>query len=156
MIGVLVTSAYQILIGANQRDLNVNSIQLLYYQAPLSAIWLMVIVPFVEPLSSELINRDWSGHDLMLVFSSSIIALFINITIYAIIGQKSAMTYNVTGQVKFGLTLIGGFMLFRDPMQASQLVAILLTWAGVGAYTFVRLKEERAARLPTTMQVRRA
>lgn len=32
LIGVLVTSAYQVLIGANQRDLNVNSIQLLYYQ----------------------------------------------------------------------------------------------------------------------------
>ncbi|KAI1283047.1 Solute carrier family 35 member E3 [Halotydeus destructor] len=155
MIGVLVTSAYQVLIGVHQKNLSVDSIQLLYYQAPLSAAWLLLVIPFVEPPSSELFSRSWSSHDLLLVTVSSLTALFINITIYAIIGNTSAMTYNVTGQLKFGLTLIGGYLLFRDPIQVSQLVAILVTWAGVAAYTWVRLKEESSLRIPMTASIRR-
>uniref|UniRef100_A0A8P0SYS7 MDM2 proto-onco n=1 Tax=Canis lupus familiaris TaxID=9615 RepID=A0A8P0SYS7_CANLF len=52
-LGVLVTSLYQVWVGAKQHELQVNSMQLLYYQAPMSSAMLLVVVPFFEPLLGE-------------------------------------------------------------------------------------------------------
>jgi solute carrier family 35 protein E3 len=40
-------------VSDKQLELQANSMQLLYYQAPLSATILMPIIPFVEPLFSD-------------------------------------------------------------------------------------------------------
>ncbi|XP_049550969.1 solute carrier family 35 member E3 isoform X3 [Orcinus orca] len=52
-LGVLVTSLYQVWVGAKQHELQVNSMQLLYYQAPMSSAMLLVAVPFFEPVFAE-------------------------------------------------------------------------------------------------------
>jgi solute carrier family 35 protein E3 len=74
---------------------------------------------------------------------SGIIAFFINLSIYWIIGNTSAMTYNVCGQLKFSLTIILGFLLFKDPINVLQFLGILMTFFGVFFYTFVKLKEDQ-------------
>ena len=38
-------------VGEKQQEFQVNSMQLLYYQAPLSATILMVVIPFFEPVT---------------------------------------------------------------------------------------------------------
>ena len=40
-------------VGAKQHELQVNSMQLLYYQAPMSSAMLLVAVPFFEPVFAE-------------------------------------------------------------------------------------------------------
>lgn len=35
-------------VGEKQHELQLNSMQLLYYQAPLSACMLMLVIPFIE------------------------------------------------------------------------------------------------------------
>ncbi|XP_010768064.1 solute carrier family 35 member E3, partial [Notothenia coriiceps] len=52
-LGVLVTSLYQVWVGAKQHELQVNSMQLLYYQAPLSSGFLLCVVPMFEPLTGD-------------------------------------------------------------------------------------------------------
>uniref|UniRef100_A0AC11CTQ9 Solute carrier family 35 member E3 n=1 Tax=Ovis aries TaxID=9940 RepID=A0AC11CTQ9_SHEEP len=52
-LGVLVTSLYQVWVGAKQHELQVNSMQLLYYQAPMSSAMLLIAVPFFEPVFAE-------------------------------------------------------------------------------------------------------
>ena len=39
-------------------------------------------------------------------------------------------SYNMVGQFKFSMVILGGFVLFRDPLQALQLLGILFTFAG--------------------------
>eukprot|EP00071_Canis_lupus_P008470 XP_005625666.1 solute carrier family 35 member E3 isoform X3 [Canis lupus familiaris] len=66
-LGVLVTSLYQVWVGAKQHELQVNSMQLLYYQAPMSSAMLLVVVPFFEPLLGEGgIFGPWSASALMI------------------------------------------------------------------------------------------
>ena len=43
--------------------------------------------------------------------------------------------YNMVGHCKFCVTLIGGFLLFRDPIAANQLLGIL-------SYTYLKLREQ--------------
>ena len=40
------------------------------------------------------------------------------------------------------MTLIGGFLLFRDPIAANQLLGILSTLSGIAAYTYLKLREQ--------------
>ena len=37
-------------VGEKQHEFQVNSMQLLFYQAPLSALLLLIVIPFVEPV----------------------------------------------------------------------------------------------------------
>nr|CAD7576132.1 unnamed protein product [Timema californicum] len=91
-LGVLVTSLYQVWVSQKQHDLQMNSMQLLYYQAPLSAAILLFLIPFLEPIQST-IHHVWSIHSISLVVASCATAFFVNLSIYWIIGNTSPLTY---------------------------------------------------------------
>ncbi|XP_060695771.1 solute carrier family 35 member E3 isoform X1 [Hemiscyllium ocellatum] len=142
-LGVLVTSIYQVWVGAKQHELQVNSMQLLYYQAPMSSIILMFTVPFFEPVTGEgSIFGNWSSTALMMVLLSGIIAFLVNLSIYWIIGNTSPVTYNMFGHFKFCITLLGGYILFKDPLSLNQGLGILCTLCGILFYTHFKLREQ--------------
>ncbi|XP_029902170.1 solute carrier family 35 member E3 [Myripristis murdjan] len=142
-LGVLVTSLYQVWVGAKQHELQVNSMQLLYYQAPLSSGFLLCLVPFFEPLTGEGgIFGPWSLSAVVMVLLSGVVAFLVNLSIYWIIGNTSAVTYNMFGHFKFCITLIGGYLLFQDPLSLNQALGILCTLAGILAYTHLKLAEQ--------------
>ncbi|KAB1270307.1 Solute carrier family 35 member E3 [Camelus dromedarius] len=81
-------------VGAKQHELQVNSMQLLYYQAPMSSAMLLVAVPFFEPVFGEGgIFGPWSVSALLMVLLSGVIAFMVNLSIYWIIGNTSPVTY---------------------------------------------------------------
>ncbi|XP_023226107.1 solute carrier family 35 member E3-like isoform X4 [Centruroides sculpturatus] len=67
--GVVVTSLYQVWVGEKQKEFQVNSMQLLYYQAPLSMMILLLIIPFIEPpwVDGGLFQHAWTIKDLILL-----------------------------------------------------------------------------------------
>uniref|UniRef100_UPI00398F19F2 solute carrier family 35 member E3 isoform X2 n=1 Tax=Pristiophorus japonicus TaxID=55135 RepID=UPI00398F19F2 len=130
-------------VGAKQHELQVNSMQLLYYQAPMSSAILMFAVPFFEPVIGEGgIFGNWSGTALMMVLLSGIIAFLVNLSIYWIIGNTSPVTYNMFGHFKFCITLLGGYILFQDPLSLNQGLGILCTLCGILSYTHFKLNEQ--------------
>ncbi|XP_068611125.1 solute carrier family 35 member E3 [Brachionichthys hirsutus] len=146
-LGVLVTSLYQVWVGAKQHELQVNSMQLLYYQAPLSSGFLVCVVPLFEPLTGDGgILGPWSLPALATVFLSAAVAFLVNLSIYWIIGNTSAVTYNMFGHFKFCITLIGGYLLFHDPLSLHQVLGILCTLAGILSYTHFKLVEQEVGR----------
>lgn len=146
-LGVLVTSLYQVWVGTKQHELQVNSMQLLYYQAPMSSAFLMLLVPWFEPLTGEGgIFGPWSLPALAMVLLSGVVAFLVNLSIYWIIGTTSAVTYNMFGHFKFCITLIGGYLLFQDPLSLNQALGILCTLAGILSYTHFKLAEQEEGR----------
>ncbi|RVE56519.1 hypothetical protein OJAV_G00221890 [Oryzias javanicus] len=142
-LGVLVTSLYQVWVGAKQHELQVNSMQLLYYQAPLSSGFLLAIIPLFEPLTGDGgIFGPWSLPALLTVLFSGVVAFLVNLSIYWIIGNTSAVTYNMFGHFKFSITLVGGYLLFHDPLSLNQVLGILCTLAGILSYTHFKLAEQ--------------
>ncbi|XP_029044301.1 solute carrier family 35 member E3-like isoform X3 [Osmia bicornis bicornis] len=90
-MGVFLTSLYQVMINIKQREFQMDPMQLLYYQAPLSAVMLFFVVPFLEPVEQTL-TRSWSLIDLIMVILSGIVAFLVNLTSYWIIGKTSPLT----------------------------------------------------------------
>lgn len=149
-IGVLVTSLYQVWVGEKQREFQVNSMQLLYYQAPLSALLLVFVIPFFEPVTQyHGVLHNWPISACVCVFLSGVVAFSVNLSIYWIIGNTSPVTYNMVGHLKFCLTLMGGFLLFGDHLQSLQILGITTTLAGILAYTHIKMNESKASSLPT-------
>lgn len=100
------------LVGEKQKELQINSMQLLFYQAPISAAILVVPILLLEPVS-QLFFRSWSITEIVsiklersfqkeiltwqskfqcLLASSCLIAFIVNLSIYWIIGNTSALT----------------------------------------------------------------
>jgi len=92
LLGVIVTSFYQVLVGEKQKEFKMNSMQLLYYQAPISAVILIIPVLIFEPVSN-LAQRSWSILEIISVLFSCLMAFGVNLSIYWIIGNTSALTY---------------------------------------------------------------
>ncbi|NP_001025350.1 solute carrier family 35 member E3 [Danio rerio] len=152
-LGVLVTSLYQVWVGAKQHELQVNSMQLLYYQAPMSSAFLLVLVPFFEPLTGDGgIFGPWSFLALFMVLLSGVIAFLVNLSIYWIIGNTSPVTYNMFGHFKFCITLLGGYVLFQDPLSLNQGLGILCTLTGILAYTHFKLAEQEEGKSRLTQR----
>ncbi|XP_065828817.1 solute carrier family 35 member E3-like [Oscarella lobularis] len=143
-IGVLVTSLYQIWVGTKQEELDVNSMQLLYYQAPMSALLLVGVIVFVEPVFAQGgVFGSWSISALLAVCLSGIIAFSVNLSIFFIIGKTSPVTYNMIGHLKFCITLLGGYLIFEDSLSVNQLLGIALTLSGIILYTHFKMADQR-------------
>jgi solute carrier family 35 protein E3 len=86
--GVLVTSLYQIWVQTGQKDLGVNSMQLLYYQAPISAVMLLVLTPLIDDMG-KLRAYDWTASAVTGILVSAGLAFFVNLSTFLIIGKTS-------------------------------------------------------------------
>ncbi|XP_055506805.1 solute carrier family 35 member E3 isoform X2 [Leucoraja erinacea] len=140
-------------VGAKQHELQVNSMQLLYYQAPMSSAILMFVVPFFEPVIGDGgIFGNWSTTALVMVVFSGIIAFLVNLSIYWIIGNTSPVTYNMFGHFKFCITLLGGYILFKDPLSINQGLGILCTLFGILFYTHFKLGEQEEEKSKLTQR----
>ncbi|XP_072176965.1 solute carrier family 35 member E3-like isoform X1 [Diadema setosum] len=143
VVGVLVTSVYQVWVGRKQHEFQVNSMQLLYYQAPLSAALLLFVVPLNEPVVGEGgLFSSWPREVYFILLASCCVAFSVNLSIYWIIGNTSPITYNMVGHAKFCLTLLGGYFLFHDPLSLNQLGGVLLTLSGIILYTHFKVQEQ--------------
>ena len=139
--GVMITSVYQVWVGSLQKDLRVNSMQLLNYQAPLSACLLIFVIPFFEPIfGNGGVISTWPPKVWLFVSLSSVIAFLINLTIFLIIGNTSPVTYNMAGHLKFCFTFIVGYLFFNDVITGNQILGVLSTLAGVMMYSHIKLK----------------
>jgi len=140
-IGVIAASLYQVWVGEKLKELDMNSQQLLYYQAPLSAILLVPLIIFTEPFPSYATSEE-QRTAIIAITSSGVAAFAVNLSVYWVIKNTSALTYNMIGHMKTVSILVGGFMLFHDNLNFKQFIGILLTLFGLFTYTFAKMQEQ--------------
>ena len=83
-LGVIAASLYQVWVGERMKDLEMNSQQLLYYQAPLSAL---ILVPFIYMMESfpSYSTADEQRKAVTAVLASAITAFVVNLSVYWVI-----------------------------------------------------------------------
>ncbi|CAF3306392.1 unnamed protein product [Rotaria sp. Silwood2] len=140
-IGVISASLYQVWIGEHLKELDMNSQQLLFYQAPLSAILLAPFIFYMESFPSYRTHEEKQAA-LTAIIASGITAFVVNLSVYWVIKNTSALTYNMIGHMKTVSILVGGYMLFKDSLNFKQLIGILLTLSGLFSYTFIKMGEQ--------------
>jgi len=83
-IGVISASLYQVWVSARLKELDMNSQQLLYYQAPLSAVLLLPLIFFMESWPSYK-TSDEQQTAIIAVVASGIVAFVVNLSVYWVI-----------------------------------------------------------------------
>ena len=130
-----------------------GALQFLYHTSPIAAaiMFLMSLAtgghPPLPALIAMLGAADFSAtlsctRDLLL---SSMLALGVNVTNYQVLSATSALTYQVLGHFKMAITLLSGFMFFRQPIHGKNIIAILLAFVGFILYAYVQHVEREGA-----------
>jgi len=135
-IAISFTAIYQILVEYYQKLYNCDSLQLLLYQAPLSGLLLFICLPFVEPLNNLDQFLNWNMISLILL--CGFIAFFVNFSIFWVIGNLSAVAYNMIGHSKTLLIIFIGSFVFHEPLNQRQVFGLAFTMFGVLIYTYFK------------------
>ena len=57
------------------------------------------------------------------------------------------------GHSKFCITVIGGFVIFGDPVSTNQVLAILLAVCGLTIYTILKVRQQNVSNTETTQEI---
>ncbi|GAQ81566.1 Glucose-6-phosphate/phosphate and phosphoenolpyruvate/phosphate antiporter [Klebsormidium nitens] len=164
VIAVVSTSLQQIFIGSLQKKHGVTSFELLGKVAPIQAVTLTVMGPFVDYFltSRRVIDYPFSVPALMFIGLSCVLAVFCNISQFMCIGRFSAVTFQVVGHIKTVLILFLGWAVFHQAMSLKNVGGIVLAIAGMLGYSWAleyggksKLQPESVIRAAATNAIKR-
>ena len=136
MTSVVFTAVYQILVEHYQKSYNCDSLQLLLYQAPLSGLLLLLFLPFIEPMTN--LYQFMTFDTIFLISLCGVVAFFVNFSVFWVIGNLSAVAYNMIGHSKTLLIIFIGSFIFHEPLNWRQILGLCFTMLGVFLYSYFK------------------
>lgn len=112
--------------------------QLLSYQAPLSAILLVGFVPVFDDFKG-IMSYKMSVLAAVAISTSAFLAFLVNMSTFMIIGKMSAITYNVAGHAKLCFVLAVGYLLFDNKFSWLNMIGVIIAITGVVAYSVIKM-----------------
>mmetsp|Transcript_25856 Transcript_25856/g.49128 ORF Transcript_25856/g.49128 Transcript_25856/m.49128 type:complete len:338 (+) Transcript_25856:130-1143(+) len=148
LIAVCTTVVNQVWAGQIMKDNNLTSVQYTHALTLYSGAVLAVVGPVVDYIGTGVRMDSYllDNYDLPLIlgiFVTSFLGVGVNISAYWAIKVTSAVTYQVSGQVKNSLIIIIGFVLFAYPVHMKNVFGILVALTGAVAYGFAKIQEQK-------------
>ncbi|KAK1393435.1 UDP-galactose transporter 2 [Heracleum sosnowskyi] len=145
-IAVLSTSFQQISIDSLQKKYTIGSFELLSKTAPIQAISLLILGPFVDYYISKnnILNYSFSYGVILFLLFSCFLAVFTNISQYLCIGRFSAVSFQVLGHMKTVCVLILGWLLFDSKMTFKNIMGMVIAVVGMVIYSWAVELEKQA------------
>ncbi|POS85040.1 hypothetical protein EPUL_002777 [Erysiphe pulchra] len=126
--GIFASSLYTIWVSSYHKKLNMNSMQLLYNQAPLAAFLLLYVIPFVDtfPIWTEVPVNKW-----VLIMMSGLFACLINMSQFFIIAQTGPVSSTVVGHVKTCSIVAIGWTISGRAVGDKALIGVIIALGGI-------------------------
>ncbi|KAF6147987.1 hypothetical protein GIB67_024162 [Kingdonia uniflora] len=77
---------------------------------------------------------------LILILTSGVLGFCLNFSIFYVIHSTTALTFNITGNIKLAVAVMVLWLIFRNPIPALNVVGCGVTLIGCTFYGFVRHK----------------
>ncbi|CAK9183429.1 unnamed protein product [Ilex paraguariensis] len=137
-VAVLSTSLQQISIGSLQKKYSIGSFELLSKTAPIQALSLLLLGPFVDYyLNGKFIsNYKWSSGAILFILLSCSLAVFCNVSQYLCIGRFSAVSFQVLGHMKTVCVLTLGWLLFDSELTFKNIMGMMIAVIGMVIYSW--------------------
>ncbi|KAJ4702397.1 UDP-galactose transporter 2-like [Melia azedarach] len=150
-VAVLSTSLQQITIGSLQKKYSIGSFELLSKTAPIQALSLLVLGPFVDYyLNGKFItNYKMSSGAIFFILLSCTLAVFCNVSQYLCIGRFSAVSFQVLGHMKTVCVLTLGWLLFDSEMNFKNISGMVLAVVGMIIYSWAVEAEKKTNAKPS-------
>ncbi|XP_039132626.1 UDP-rhamnose/UDP-galactose transporter 4-like [Dioscorea cayenensis subsp. rotundata] len=133
-IAVWSTSLQQYYVHYLQRKYSLGSFNLLSHTAPVQAVTLLVLGPFMDFwLSNKRVDKfDYNGTSLFFIVLSCTIAVGTNLSQFICIGRFTAVTFQVLGHMKTILVLVLGFIFFgKEGLNLHVVLGMILAVLGM-------------------------
>lgn len=146
-LAIVANSLYTIWGKTKQQELNAQPMQLLIYQAPISAVMLLftaIPIDGYENLAAYTVSFTtvWT------VLLSCVFAFGVNFSFFLFVGKTSPLTMNVVGYLKTSLVFLLDFIFVSANTTPQKAIGILLTLMGLAGYSYSKM-EPPAPRSPT-------
>ncbi|GLT47103.1 hypothetical protein SLA2020_208220 [Shorea laevis] len=153
LFGCLATSTKTILAESLLHGYKFDSINTVYYMAPFATMILGVPAVLLE--GNGILDwlhthpNPWSA--LVIIFSSGVLAFCLNFSIFYVIHSTTAVTFNVAGNLKVAVAVLVSWLIFRNPISASNAIGCGITLLGCTFYGYVRhILSQQAPGTPRT------
>jgi solute carrier family 35 protein E3 len=143
-LAIIANSFYTIWGKTKQKDLGVTPLQILTYQAPMSALMLIFLAPVIDHWPRL---RLWepTAPAVFYIALSCVFAFGVNFSFFLFVGQTSPLTMNVVGYLKTCLVFIGGFIFFETQPTIQNVSGIVLTMIGLALYSKAKMAPQPPA-----------
>jgi solute carrier family 35, member E3 len=126
--GVCASSLYTVLIGSYHKKLQMSSSQLLFNQAPISSVMLLVAVPIVDHIPNF---PAVPGYRWAMILMSGGFAALINISQFFIVAGSGPVSSTVVGHLKT-VSIVGiGWAVGGRAVADSAAGGVLMTVTGI-------------------------
>uniref|UniRef100_A0A7N0URP6 Sugar phosphate transporter domain-containing protein n=1 Tax=Kalanchoe fedtschenkoi TaxID=63787 RepID=A0A7N0URP6_KALFE len=145
-VAVLSTSFQQISIGSLQKKYSIGSFELLSKTAPIQALSLLILGPFIDYYLNGILITDYkltTGATLFILLSCSL-AVFCNVSQYLCIGRFSAVSFQVLGHMKTVCVLTLGWILFDSALTFKNILGMAVAVIGMIIYSWAVELEKSA------------
>lgn len=145
-VAVLSTSLQQISIGSLQKKYSIGSFELLSKTAPIQAISLLILGPFIDYSLSgnNIFKYSLSYGFFVFLFLSCSLAVFCNISQYLCIGRFSAVSFQVLGHMKTVRVLVLGWVLFDSVLTLKNIMGMVIAVVGMVIYSWAVELEKKS------------
>lgn len=147
LLAIVANSLYTIWGKTKTSELGVTPMQILTYQAPMSAAMLLLTLPLMDPID-KLIAYTYSPTSLFFIGLSCVFAFGVNFSFFLFVGQTSPLTMNVVGYLKTCLVFLGGFIFFDTQATLQNVTGIALTLFGLALYTKAKMPKPQGHHSP--------
>ncbi|KAL9264405.1 UDP-rhamnose/UDP-galactose transporter 5-like protein [Drosera capensis] len=133
-VAVWSTSLQQYYVHHLQRKYTIGSFNLLGHTAPVQAVSLLIVGPFLDQLltNKKVYAYDYTLTSVFFIVLSCIIAIGTNLSQFICIGRFSAVTFQVLGHMKTILVLILGFLFFgREGLSLQVIMGMAIAIMGM-------------------------
>ncbi|KAM7482837.1 hypothetical protein LguiB_007420 [Lonicera macranthoides] len=148
-VAILSTSLQQISIGSLQKKYSVGSFELLSKTAPIQAVSLLILGPFIDYyLSGKFVtNYNFTSGAYFFIFLSCSLAVFCNMSQYLCIGRFSAVSFQVLGHMKTVCVLVLGWVLFDSALTLKNILGMAVAVIGMVIYSWAVELEKATPRI---------
>lgn len=139
--GIFASSLYTVWIASYHKKLQMNSMQLLFNQAPVSAFMLLYVIPFVDtfPVWSQVPFNRW-----VMIMMSGLFACIINMSQFFIIAQTGPVSSTVVGHLKTCSIVTLGWITSGRTVGDKSVIGVLVAIGGIISYSVVMIKHKAA------------
>eukprot|EP00898_Chlorokybus_atmophyticus_P007266 jgi/Chlat1/7540/Chrsp62S07041 len=150
-VAVLATAVQQIYVGYLQKTYSIGSFDLIRQTAPLQAIAISAVAPFVDYLltGKRIDAYEHSVPSMTVIAFSCGLAVLGNWSQFLCIGRFDAVSYQVLGHTKTVLVLLLGWTVYDQGVTPRSVGGSLIAVVGMVNYGLVMASDKGVAPTPT-------
>eukprot|EP01065_Artemidia_motanka_P020485 TRINITY_DN24531_c0_g1_i1.p1 TRINITY_DN24531_c0_g1~~TRINITY_DN24531_c0_g1_i1.p1 ORF type:complete len:332 (+),score=81.91 TRINITY_DN24531_c0_g1_i1:74-1069(+) len=136
-----IAATYKVLWSAVVREEGWDTLELMVRLIPRAMLFQVPLLLITDPLG-ELGKFKWTAEATSLLLLSGAGAFAVNLSGFLVMGELSALTHVVVGQGKACVTMLGGYLLYREQYPALKLLGAASAVAAMAGYTSSNLREQ--------------